>query len=177
MENIKISTHTPVRVWPSSFLSASKNAYISTHTPVRVWPALCLKLLQHLRISTHTPVRVWPIINQYRNMIPCHFNSHTREGVTVCGIFDDSTVVNFNSHTREGVTWDLNWINQQFGISTHTPVRVWQPAIVIFLRLLSAFQLTHPWGCDIKTSECSDIFNHFNSHTREGVTLLKFSTK
>ena len=58
-------------------------------------------------------------------MIPCHFNSHTREGVTVCGIFDDSTVVNFNSHTREGVTTCYrDFPAAIIRISTHTPVRV-----------------------------------------------------
>ncbi len=33
-----------------------------------------------------------------------YFNSHTREGVTIEGIFHLLIVFNFNSHTREGVT-------------------------------------------------------------------------
>ena len=100
-------------------------------------------------------------------------------------------------------------------ISTHTPVRVWL-IIVGLLRLLSRFQLTHPWGCDATCilhlyfliwfqlthpwgcdgyrysksisasrfqlthpwgcdSGCriSNYFYwYFNSHTREGVTML-----
>ena len=88
----------------------------------------------------------------------------------------------------------LNSVNHKtvFFISTHTPVRVWR-----FLRSITPgslqFQLTHPWGCDAAVNRnipYSGIFqlthswgcdctspepdinrnNHFNSHTREGVT-------
>ena len=81
----------------------------------------------------------------------------------------------FNSHTREGVT------------TAHDLQEIWR-----------RFQLTHPWGCDaLVRYECSPkpaisthtpvrvwrwnfvvlwMSLHFNSHTREGVTPLKWST-
>ena len=124
----------------------------------------------HAPISTHTPVRVW----LFKNVIPCravwYFNSHTREGVTIPDV-------------RRSVV---------SGISTHTPVRVWRR---LFYRQSNdlPFQLTHPWGCDhrkgtpahlhwisthtpVRVWLCGDNRRHrgdnFNSHTREGVTLL-----
>ena len=37
---------------------------------------------------------------------------------------------------------------------------------------LEKFQLTHPWGCDISGKVDLDISYNFNSHTREGVTIV-----
>ena len=34
-----------------------------------------------------------------------------------------------------------------YDISTHTPVRVWQIGVIVWIDEIS-FQLTHPWGCD-----------------------------
>ena len=53
-----------------------------------------------------------------------HFNSHTREGVTVLLAELMVTCGNFNSHTREGVTKQTVKIIIRYIISTHTPVRV-----------------------------------------------------
>ena len=118
-----------------------------------------------------------------------HFNSHTREGVTIlCSYF--VMMWHFNSHTREGVTNRATVINRCHKISTHTPVRVW---LFWHRHLISViwFQLTHPWGCDtctpvtfLKSSISTHTpvrvwhlpltavwcFQYFNSHTREGVT-------
>ena len=141
-------------------------------------------------ISTHTPVRVWQRFCQECDS-KRYFNSHTREGATErcfiqvrlsifqlthpwgCDLRDRlilSGRTDFNSHTREGVT----------------PLPVALPLSLIL------FQLTHPWGCDANvwpkpTLICISthtpvrvwhyVFSgwqylfHFNSHTREGVTL------
>ena len=119
-----------------------------------------------------------------------HFNSHTREGVTFNPVVNMVCIGNFNSHTREGVTTARLKRNVPFGISTHTPVRVWLfwnsygifnaisthtpvrvwPNLAISCIITSGFQLTHPWGCDhIGHIEYLKQAN-FNSHTREGVT-------
>ena len=143
---LKISTHTPVRVWLFAKNSLSE-VNISTHTPVRVWLERSKAGTENLRrfqlthpwgcdqgavkqeriaaISTHTPVRVW------RN---------TRTGIW--------STYDFNSHTREGVTLHPNILYKYKYISTHTPVRVWL-IIWKYLAVNIVFQLTHPWGCDM----------------------------
>ena len=150
----------------------TRDNYISTHTPVRVWhkPHLYITVFD---ISTHTPVRVWPDILQTCNGEDGHFNSHTREGVTL---------------------WKKSVLVMP-QISTHTPVRVWLYAHMqekprerfqlthpwgcdmmncVVAMILMKFQLTHPWGCDC-TLYCSAAENrNFNSHTREGVTNFGF---
>ena len=119
-----ISTHTPVRVWPVKILRRVCHTCISTHTPVRVW-LQCINMEILHNISTHTPVRVWHYRKSCHSVPYKNFNSHTREGVT--NIFQTfRNRKDFNSHTREGVTTE-NWL---------------------YLTFL-AFQLTHPWGCDI----------------------------
>ena len=52
------------------------------------------------------------------------FNSHTREGVTGRRLSPNIGRCNFNSHTREGVTDWTDILQTCNGISTHTPVRV-----------------------------------------------------
>ena len=76
-----------------------------------------------------------------------NFNSHTREGVTVSIFMIPTYFANFNSHTREGVTNYTLDNSIMWGISTHTPVRVWPNNAVKSLHFIG-FQLTHPWGCD-----------------------------
>ena len=99
---------------------------ISTHTPVRVWQAE--KVLEmHGKISTHTPVRVWQRRTAARNARHT-ISTHTPVRVWL----SDSDhggwpILDFNSHTREGVT-------------TCTPC---------YIRNFK-FQLTHPWGCDVR---------------------------
>ena len=96
------------------------------------------------------------------------FNSHTREGVTVFFHNWAILLLNFNSHTREGVTLgNLNCKGDLYfnshtreGVTTST-ARWYHTAI---------FQLTHPWGCDLKHYQSYQVMGNFNSHTREGVT-------
>ena len=125
-------------------------------------------------ISTHTPVRVWHWLTSSLRAF-YHFNSHTREGVTVTlyrkysdGTISTHTPVRvwlrfleetsitsyFNSHTREGVT----------KIFTHID------------KMSLKFQLTHPWGCDQLLPLPQLLPKDFNSHTREGVTFLHHRT-
>ena len=75
-------------------------------------------------ISTHTPVRVWQFRKRASYFRWWDFNSHTREGVTFCGLCMNRSMY-FNSHTREGVTNFAALLFLSFWISTHTPVRVW----------------------------------------------------
>ena len=122
--HMRISTHTPVRVWRLWFQLFYRVYHISTHTPVRVW--LCDHMAYNIikDISTHTPVRVW-LRRSALGYGHLNFNSHTREGVTLFHLSsvlkqkfqlthpwgcDNGTKTarkaykNFNSHTREGVT-------------------------------------------------------------------------
>ena len=122
---------------------------ISTHTPVRVWLKRWKKSARLWVISTHTPVRVWLCLLDPYNLKYAHFNSHTREGVTV----------------------NLCNIKIKFAISTHTPVRVWLTGIKKAVGTYK-FQLTHPWGCDVSADAGITASWNFNSHTREGVTCL-----
>ena len=141
---------------------------ISTHTPVRVWhkiiyfyfifwkfqlthPWGCDKMVYShwcgVVISTHTPVRVWPLIT-FNTVNSLHFNSHTREGVTV-------NIACLAVFKRFQLThpWGCDVYRYNYSIytsiSTHTPVRVWL-LVVCIMRQSFIFQLTHPWGCDIK---------------------------
>ena len=164
---IKISTHTPVRVWPAAS-TWYINLKISTHTPVRVWPNVCADNGGEYNFNSHTREGVTARVTFLYHF--CNFNSHTREGVTngrrlspSIGRFQLThpwgcdTKVNiyhlshsdFNSHTREGVTARFEVTLLPSVISTHTPVRVW-PCEPSYL------------GVDVD----------FNSHTREGVTHL-----
>ena len=56
-------------------------------------------------------------------------------------------------------------------ISTHTPVRVWRDDSVLESKD-EKFQLTHPWGCDRTWRTLILPYADFNSHTREGVTMI-----
>ena len=167
----RISTHTPVRVWPPAISCIFMYVGISTHTPVRVWRH-AKTWDDNLRISTHTPVRVWlhqSIVFTVRQIISTHtpvrvwqsqamtcfhqdkISTHTPVRVwhiIRCRLSD--TAPYFNSHTREGVTNSRHLLNYFINISTHTPVRVWQYAC--------------KYIPDVK---------HFNSHTREGVTIFE----
>ena len=183
---------------------------ISTHTPVRVWhkiiyfyfifwkfqlthPWGCDKMVYShwcgVVISTHTPVRVWPLIT-FNTVNSLHFNSHTREGVTVniaclavfkrfqlthpwgCDLFhldEYCPSVHFNSHTREGVTVDWLGFACWFLFQLTHP---WGCDLLQWAFALASvqFQLTHPWGCDSIELRADEGAEDFNSHTREGVT-------
>ena len=101
-------------------------------------------------------------------------------------------VAYFNSHTREGVTGGIcNILDWKQGFQLTHPWGCDKKWRSIFMCILT-FQLTHPWGCDgrcMRSRWVSDISTHtpvrvwplqavwtpetchFNSHTREGVTL------
>ena len=129
----------------------------------------CSWIAQGRQISTHTPVRVWRALQAVWTPETCHFNSHTREGVTLL-IISAIGIYHISTHTPvrvwlyscslflmvftfqlthpwgcDGIGLDLaNWL----AISTHTPVRVW-PRTFSAQVIHIIFQLTHPWGCDI----------------------------
>ena len=77
----------------------------------------------------------------------------------------------FNSHTREGVTNGETYFRRTKSFQLTHP---WGCDLPLWLRfgLLQIFQLTHPWGCDYNQLTLNSNFQHFNSHTREGVTFL-----
>ena len=128
---------------------------------------LCRWLFHIVGISTHTPVRVW---HDLYPIFPCAFiSTHTPVRVW-----------------RQAVRDEINDLE----ISTHTPVRVW-PTGGYAMTNSWGFQLTHPWGCDLRwlcgikgywisthtpvrvwlPQACKPICTwNFNSHTREGVT-------
>ena len=120
-------------------------------------------------ISTHTPVRVWRW-NFVVLWMSLHFNSHTREGVTP---LKWSTAVPWSFQLTHpwGCDCEPLYAFMAVVISTHTPVRVW-PVFGSTVLSFIIFQLTHPWGCDHEFSKDRDTYLHFNSHTREGVTML-----
>ena len=147
---------------------------ISTHTPVRVWHDTNGKLIDDITISTHTPVRVWhhPHLN---------FEHIYKFQLTHPWGCDNSPVKNkdlwkISTHTPVRV-WhvpECSVLNDNC-ISTHTPVRVWRQEMAITSNILG-FQLTHPWGCDIRPFNKQSCGEYFNSHTREGVTGEIFFT-
>ena len=132
-----ISTHTPVRVWQKRGEIIWKEPNFNSHTREGVTFSLW-SFWKWGDISTHTPVRVW-LWRRYIFQRGLYFNSHTREGVTHFLRCYGSPDKDFNSHTREGVT---NTANLMSGIST-------------------AFQLTHPWGCDIQTGQTCSAYRWF----------------
>ena len=165
---VRISTHTPVRVWLSSCLKTA-GSEISTHTPVRVWPT-DISFRSATEISTHTPVRVWHIrcrhillrtAFQLTHPWGCDVVGHGKSYVSqfqlthpwgcdrLCGVYA-MFKSNFNSHTREGVTRIQPYENYAGNFNSHT-----REGVTIFLAAIS------------------DAFrDDFNSHTREGVTSV-----
>ena len=97
---------------------------ISTHTPVRVWPRTSWITPAYVTISTHTPVRVW-LNYRYYNSKRDKFQLTHPWGCDAENMTDPKRLYNFNSHTREGVTKQKNIEYKEKKISTHTPVRVW----------------------------------------------------
>ena len=148
-----------------------ENTKISTHTPVRVWLFGVAPAEFSPEISTHTPVRVWHLYSQYVYNVIGNFNSHTREGVTgnqliylliICRFqlthpwgCDKSEVIKISSSRKFQLT-------HPWGCDDPCPSLAF-----IFLQ----FQLTHPWGCDDETLSYYECLCNFNSHTREGVTI------
>ncbi len=186
-----ISTHTPVRVWLCLLDPYNlKYAHFNSHTREGVTVNLC-NIKIKFAISTHTPVRVWltgikKAVGTYKFQLThpwgCdvsadagitaswNFNSHTREGVTCLSPFIFSRLV-ISTHTPVRVWQDQNYYSYYHcAISTHTPVRVWRIRQKKRNRT-TKFQLTHPWGCDLSTLWPLQAIYHFNSHTREGVTI------
>ena len=147
-EQIEISTHTPVRVWRRKAAPPVPVQHFNSHTREGVTSRFRLTIYPS-KISTHTPVRVWP--NTFS--LP-----HHEKGIS--------------THTPVRVWLQCFYYKQdRFFISTHTPVRVWLSAL---LPRSSApkFQLTHPWGCDKGKKAQEAARQNFNSHTREGVTVI-----
>ncbi len=70
-----------------------------------------------------------------------HFNSHTREGVTLLFIHAQEAP-NFNSHTREGVTEIAGHNFSDIDFNSHTREGV--TAIFLISSIKFTFQLTHP---------------------------------
>ena len=102
------------------------------------------------QISTHTPVRVWRFTLYSLICLAVKFQLTHPWGC------DNEQIQNYDT------------LNQ---ISTHTPVRVW---LFLYSQTMKQckFQLTHPWGCDLPWQNHIPDILYFNSHTREGVTLL-----
>ena len=103
-------------------------------------------------ISTHTPVRVWHI-PKTAFIHTAGFQLTHPWGCDYILPLRDSHNSHFNSHTREGVTVFFLAIQRLSEISTHTPVRVWRNSLQT-VHLWAAFQLTHPWGCDSVLCHC-----------------------
>ena len=141
-----ISTHTPVRVWPLNGRN-SHAVRISTHTPVRVWQNPVGYMNSCYRISTHTPVRVWHIFLS---------QNYSRFQFQLTHPWGCDEVP------------DINWFT--LPISTHTPVRVWPSAVRIFcfFIVISTHTPVRVWQVEQYRKY---LYNNFNSHTREGVTL------
>ena len=91
-------------------------------------------------------MRVWQLYPRSDETL-WYFNSHTREGVTVCCLNKL-----FSSLFQLTHPWGCDkkravWCSKLQAISTHTPVRVWR-----------------------RRKEACGGWGYFNSHTREGVT-------
>ena len=181
---MQISTHTPVRVWRCVFHNYSNSfafqlthpwgcdfppcfgrlgIKISTHTPVRVW---LYRLQRYAHSSTFQLTHPWgcDAVADTKAITSEDFNSHTREGVTKAPREKVQPGNNFNSHTREGVTSQSTAVADDSVISTHTPVRVWPWSCKTFM-WSKEFQLTHPWGCDLRAYEqCGSLFGFQLTH-------------
>ena len=190
--SVEISTHTPVRVWRKLNMLQNQDK-ISTHTPVRVWRHFS-EICAHMQeISTHTPVRVWLVCLSFGN---CHclfqlthpwgcdywipkrrweeredFNSHTREGVTCWTYRSCSWLFQFQlTHPWGCDMIDPQYTSRRCNISTHTPVRVWP------IKNCDIIKLQH-FNSHTREGVTNRLFRHrgiilnFNSHTREGVTI------
>ena len=144
-------------------------------------------------ISTHTPVRVWPARplishNHY------YFNSHTREGVTEERNAEYNELKFQLTHPWGCDFDDVAKVRKELIFQLTHPWGCDLVAISILLSIL-LFQLTHPWGCDVveyRQEQKRQISTHtpvrvwhkrilynkrrwdFNSHTREGVTSVKY---
>ena len=121
----EISTHTPVRVWLLSQLELIFPKIISTHTPVRVWlRGIAIRLLREIFQLTHPwgcdggggRGGHWPAQFQLTHPWGCD---------PICVRYSQRRKKHFNSHTREGVTLRSCYDTYEKVISTHTPVRVW----------------------------------------------------
>ena len=121
-------------------------------------------------------MRVWQLYPRSDETL-WYFNSHTREGVTVCCLNKL-----FSSLFQLTHPWGCDkkravWCSKLQAISTHTPVRVWRRRKeacggwgyfnshtregVTETCLFHAFrhwifQLTHPWGCDSTPKQISE---------------------
>ena len=149
-EEGKISTHTPVRVWLCEINYSMTRYNISTHTPVRVWLLAACQYPLWACISTHTPVRVWlESIQQNQNN-------------------------NWFQLTHPwGCDTMVKLLISIWTISTHTPVRVWRHALTgSNTTIISTHTPVRVWLAWIWKRVLS--MPNFNSHTREGVTILKY---
>ena len=121
-----------------------------------------LKRWYHSHISTHTPVRVWRYWS-WPCQLACHFNSHTREGVTIIAC-NNAVKIRFQlTHP-----WGCDKILSDIWIAA-TEFQLTHPWGCDFFKVRFPFidflfQLTHPWGCDPATIEV-DGFVYISTHT------------
>ena len=118
----------------------------------------------------YIPVRVWQA-KQPIHHIDNAFQLTHPWGCDIIIVFNNFICI-ISTHTPVRV-----WHSWQFlmffcrNISTHTPVRVWL-FFAVMVVWETSFQLTHPWGCDYYTCAWFLTDYNFNSHTREGVTIV-----
>ena len=186
---MRISTHTPVRVWLGRQGSFKNYCWISTHTPVRVW-LYCMDrgskrgkfqlthpwgcdLVKSARdcligISTHTPVRVWHIY-QWGADFPVTFQLTHPWGCDRKLLFSQLGLEWFQLTHPWGCDFYFTNSVQQEYISTHTPVRVWLKILQLhpkqpWISTHTPVRVWLDWDSEIY------VVCDFNSHTREGVT-------
>ena len=184
----QISTHTPVRVWLQQRLHHSGEKHFNSHTREGVTfnPVVNMVCIGNFNSHTREGVTLtiypsqkcwtfqlthpwgcdWKMMDMITPVLK--FQLTHPWGCDFVRLRDTIFSLYFNSHTREGVTTARLKRNVPFGISTHTPVRVWLfwnsygifnaisthtpvrvwPNLAISCIITSGFQLTHPWGCD-----------------------------
>ena len=140
-------------------------------------------------------MRVWRSLLLQTACLGCHFNSHTREGVTVAFTVSSLFFLIFQLTHPWGCDDLINAVETYCKyISTHTPVRVWQSCHTAEIRINristhtpvrvwlavqfattkhSWFQLTHPWGCDSPIL-VSFVILQISTHTPVRVWPIRF---
>ena len=126
---VRISTHTPVRVWPMELPWIFQQERFQLTHP---WGCDFVNTIYTITVHLFQLTHPWgcDYYSHLRGFLHWYFNSHTREGVTGQVILLSGKRGDFNSHTREGVT-----------------------ATTGICALSRTFQLTHPWGCDARKSQ------------------------
>ena len=163
-----VSIHAPVWVRLHGCSGTTRRPHVSIHAPVWVRPATGRAFATVSAFQFTHPCGCDQRVQRVQ-IVPHGFNSRTRVGATQQA-FNLESVDAVSIHAPVWVRLHgCSGTTRRPHVSIHAPVWV-RPATGRAFATVSAFQFTHPCGCDQRVQRVQIVPHGFNSRTRVGAT-------